>query len=945
MASNNSNILMDERQEPSAGDEVDWPLGSQRIHISLVVLRLCTFVLDELMSCYSVFPFVSPVPATAFLYHAEIKQAMDFSTLQQNLYHEKYKTYGEFEQDLQLIWLNAKRFHNSFAVIYRLAVNLEERYEFLCARLRGDEGIPKPIPDPVTVPAPEETRLDSSLYNEAIYTNESVLYFLQLVLPTEKTNKAIRGFSKVRGLYDQLNEPFLRVVESMRNGELLQHRPLPRLYIGKNRTLLAEARNNPHGIVAIMMNVKTQPYPHSSRRDLCHLTADIVLAQPIGECQEFDTTGTDATLPTDYLPKASIKLKVIKVQMGVQAIITESMERLYFRRAYTTHRLSTYMWVDVKKFRDLEIAKLFVKAVVHCQQDLEEESRYTASNQPTIPGKRPAPHAAVAKKRSKHQTPSAATSTTPAIKSATSTTTTTTTMTSKTNETLLPSPQAEEVSADRNSNLPLARGNTVVATPASSSDDKKGGIISFTRYLGPDDNVTSQITSDNGKSRDYYLRKSKELWEKVFSYCKEKHVPLINVKKYLSNTSAFPNAEGYFKHVYYVHGNNDVVVQTFRRMTITQRATELVSLLALHNQPSMGQIIEVLQEDGGEIIGLTMKRYQKTLKQYTHKHTHHRLTAHQKMDLIRQMLVCMKCIHELGIAHRDLSEVNFMVDESKTDVLEDGSVKAKLYLIDFGKALLTKPDDMRRWWVDRPKVEGEYEGEVLPENEEDLETWCKNLPWVKAKPDHGYRHYRSIQTLPRGRTDHDILPWLIHPIAEDIYSIGTLIWKIFSETEPWYGILDTDLKGLRETVKNDFSIEKTLEREVVGKLSRELLRQCLRTSPEDRKSAAEILGWLDHPDVYEGLVKEWTENAPVGRTKRHAKAVYKFEEEQSKEQRQRRPTNSSSKKGLTRDIRGRARQSREENEHLPDEESKNSDEAPDEQDNQQRRTPRIILIP
>ena len=139
MASIN-NTPADERQEAGGSDEVDWPLGSQRIRISLVVLRLCTFILDELLSCYSVFPFVSPVPAAALLYHAEIKQPMDFTTLQRNLYHEKYKTYGEFEQDLQLIWNNAKRFHNSFAVIYRLAVNLEDRYEFICSRLRGDEG-------------------------------------------------------------------------------------------------------------------------------------------------------------------------------------------------------------------------------------------------------------------------------------------------------------------------------------------------------------------------------------------------------------------------------------------------------------------------------------------------------------------------------------------------------------------------------------------------------------------------------------------------------------------------------------------------------------------------------------------------------------------------------------------------------------------------------------
>ena len=395
----------------------------------------------------------------------------------------------------------------------------------------------------------------------------SVLYFLQLVLPTEKTNKAIRGFSKVRGLYDQLNEPFLRVVESMKNGELLEHRPLPRLYIGKNRTLLAEARSNSHGIVAIMMNVKTQPYNHSIRRDLCHLTADIVLAQPIGECQEFDTTGTDATLPTDYLPKASIKLKVIKVQQGVQTIATGTMERLYFRRAYTTHRLSTYMWVDVKKFRDLEIAKLFVKAIVHCQQDLEEESRYTASNQPAIPGKRPAPYAAAAKKRSKHY-PNTTSAAPASSTSTTNNNTPTTTISSAANSsTLSRSPQPHEAinmtvtDADSVPSL-SSLGNIGVTTAATNGNGKKisivlpsscatssnarqekddrvvqnngdsnyksSGFISFTRYLGPEDNTINQIVDNDGKSRDYYLRKSKELWEKVFS-CKSIYLNIFHI--------------------------------------------------------------------------------------------------------------------------------------------------------------------------------------------------------------------------------------------------------------------------------------------------------------------------------------------------------------------------------------------------------------------------------
>ncbi|KAI9321032.1 hypothetical protein BX666DRAFT_1913793 [Dichotomocladium elegans] len=919
--SNSNNLPVSRPQEAYIADEVDWPLGSQRIHITLVVLRLCTFVLDELLSCYSVYPFISPVPAAAVLYHAEIDHPMDFSTLESNLYREKYKTFCDFEQDLELIWRNAKQFHNPVATIYKLAVNLEEKFSGLLLRIRR-EGNPMPIPDPSVVPVPEETDFSQAIFNEAHYTTESVLYFLQIVLPSEKGSKAIRGFSKVRTLYDQLNEPFLRVIEAMKQGGPTSYRPLPRLYIGKNRTLLAEAQRVPHATVAILMNVQVVPYKHDKRNDLFHVSADVALVRPIGECHEFDATGVDTSLSTDFLPKAYIKVKVVRVVTGVQAIITDAMEKLFFRRAYTTHRLSRYHLPDLKKVRDTEIAKLFSQAIIDGQTGLlPADSYYTTSaaamdtassdlgsftSNPAIkrnatsipatattatsdaallnPKKRDSPQVASdtlvneqnnGVKRSKH----------------------THSPDSGLNSMRIPSLLRDGSSKETHTNLTSTYNHKTTDSPMAIDNDK----IAYTKYLGPDDETARELQNENDGRREYYLEKSRELWQNVFTFCKQRNVPVVHVNKYLSNTSSFPNAEGFFKHVYYVHNNSDIVVQTFRRMTITQRATELVSLLTLQGKSNMGQIVEVLQEDGGEIIGLAMKRYQKTLKQYTHKHTHHRLTAYQKMDLIKQMLRCMKLIHEVGIAHRDLSEVNFMVDEKPGETLPDGSAHAHVYLIDFGKAIFTHADDLRRWWVDKPKVQGEYEGEVLPESKAELEEWCMHMPWIKSKPDHGYRHYRSIQTLPRARADNDVLPYLINPIAEDMYSIGTLIWKIFSETEPWHGILDTDLKGLRDTVKSDYAIDNTLEREVSGELSRRLLRSCLRVNPDDRLSAAEILEWLDRPEIYQGLIAEWTEFAPVSRTKRHAKAAYRFEEEQSREQRLRK----SSGAGRSRKRRSR----------------------------------------
>lgn len=80
------------------------------------------------------------MPAAAVLYHAKIQHPMDFSTLEHNLYNNKYKTLEDFEQDLSLIWRNAKAFHEPVAFIYKLAVHLEERYAAILARIKGLEG-------------------------------------------------------------------------------------------------------------------------------------------------------------------------------------------------------------------------------------------------------------------------------------------------------------------------------------------------------------------------------------------------------------------------------------------------------------------------------------------------------------------------------------------------------------------------------------------------------------------------------------------------------------------------------------------------------------------------------------------------------------------------------------------------------------------------------------
>ncbi|RUS12565.1 hypothetical protein BC937DRAFT_87511, partial [Endogone sp. FLAS-F59071] len=220
------------------------------------------------------------------------------------------------------------------------------------------------------------------------------------------------------------------------------------------------------------------------------------------------------------------------------------------------------------------------------------------------------------------------------------------------------------------------------------------------------------------------------------------------------------------------------------------------------------------------------------------------------------MLSALNGIHSRGLAHRDLSEVNMMVNESDDFRLQDGSRAPMLYMIDFGKATFCAEEDVRKWWV----YNGDESGEdnANPQTKEELDETCRNLPWVKGTPDHGYKMYRSIQTLPKSRSDIGLLPYLIHPQAEDVYSLGVIIWKTFAETEPWQGILDTDLKSLRHQIQDDYRIQRVLDREIRGDFSRQLLSMCLKARPQDRRTAAEVLAWIETPEVKGALIREWS---------------------------------------------------------------------------------------
>ncbi|CAJ0633431.1 4048_t:CDS:10 [Entrophospora sp. SA101] len=309
--------------------------------------------------------------------------------------------------------------------------------------------------------------------------------------------------------------------------------------------------------------------------------------------------------------------------------------------------------------------------------------------------------------------------------------------------------------------------------------------------------------------------KSQTLWEKLVAEAANCNVPIESFN--VPDKDIIKIKEGFFKKVYKLKNDKTFVIQSFKdtsNQTLEARLKEVICYLKTFEAPNTGQIRSIYKDPDNDEIEHVFDTYKK-------------ITGNQKYKMIHDLVVGMGEIHNSGFAHRDLSEVNLMFTENDD-----------LVVIDFGKAEFTSKDDVKKWAV----------REVSKER-------LKLLPKIRATPDHGYKLYRSFATLPRSKSDKSELPNPIDPTKEDIFSIGVLIWRIFSCKIPWGGILDTELKELRKIVSSDKIIKFHVEKHVIGDKSRELLYKALKAKPEDRCNIYELLSYLE--ENKDELIEEW----------------------------------------------------------------------------------------
>ncbi|KAI9349978.1 hypothetical protein BD770DRAFT_461748 [Pilaira anomala] len=166
-----------------------------------------------------------------------------------------------------------------------------------------------------------------------------------------------------------------------------------------------------------------------------------------------------------------------------------------------------------------------------------------------------------------------------------------------------------------------------------------------------------------------------------------------------------------------------------------------------------------------------------TLDTYLQLHLRRHLSPQKRMHLIIQMIQYIQESHQWSIAHRDLSTLNYMID------LENKDDEPRLYLIDFGKAVFYDLQASMEWWV-ATEDDRLRELDLRPQTKEELDEWCEKLPEFPARLNHGYLRSRSIQTLPCSNKHTDLLPYLINPAAEDIYSLRIIIWETIQGIVP-----------------------------------------------------------------------------------------------------------------------------------------------------------------
>ncbi|KAF9100506.1 Receptor-interacting serine/threonine-protein kinase 1 [Mortierella sp. AM989] len=846
----------------------------------LEIMRVGHNILAKLFCNTFCKSFINKVPLSVTNYYQLIKKPMDMTTLEQRLWktlelagtssgasielvkaaklmakdvNEGFANLKEFERELRRIPQNATLFNSPTHVIYKEA----QAFQTSCTALleecwQGKLDFNTPLAQESYTP-------------ELISLSEPAPLYLFRAHTLREMERKMTDISV--DLYSSFHQPIFDISNELVGQLSPEHPRFVRMYINKNRSILAKSRDERFARIAILSDVhmgkpynvsspavgnpaspKTSPGPRGrvgggagGSVSMVRMTAKVLIGKPIGERHDMVTVG-DLDCPNAWITVACVRALDLDIEVPLK---------------FDKGILSKMRHEVVPYSSDSKIGPEHQRAFADALGLTLSASGKAVYG---MTGLRSAIPISV-------QTPEPAKPVTPAQPKSLGLGITTIPASSLASDHQKSSANGfKNAWVDLHDQGPNGRYLVKFRIPIAMSGSATGAESSHplaasapTTPQPPRTNLlSSQIppsptslaaereslsAPDRIMMDEQITKRGQDMLQDLKVVAKQKNVPYARWSD-IEPTLTPDIAQGLFKQIYHVKGEEDLVIQKFKEMdaeSFDQRVREVACLLKLRDMKGVGQIQSIIDDEADHLVGLSMTKYPYTLKQYATNARQHP-TPLQKLHLIRDMVSAMCDIHQAGLAHRDLSEVNIMVDIDNDDLLEDQSHRPHIKVIDFGKSVFVDRDEVKRWSVKS----------VIPEEELSM------LPMVVLPPDHGYKLYRSILTLPRSKHDHiPLAP--VDPRSEDVYSLGVLIWRTFSGKSPWNGAIEDDLKKIRYLVESDEQISFQLEREIKGQVSRELLLHCLTAKAETRWTTQRLKNWLLQPDVADGLLKEFEE--------------------------------------------------------------------------------------
>ncbi|KAI1314932.1 MAP kinase-interacting serine/threonine-protein kinase 1 [Mortierella claussenii] len=846
---------------------------------AIELVRLGTTVLDRLLSNPDCHNFVSKIPPSATSYHAVIKKPMDLTTIEHKLWrsvlmsqnaldnvstsdmvaamsynmaHEGYAAYSDFERDLGRIYQNAAYFNSAQHPVHKDAKSYRVLYLNLLDRIHRHVLVPPP-----QVPQEQYTPSLISL------SEPGPLYLFR----AHQVREMERKMTDVSvDIFAAFHRPLLDVMygSSMLSPETPK---FARLYINKNRSLLYNCRDEKNAKIAILSDLQigkpfteaVQTSPGGTMKPgtkMVNIRARAMIAKPIGDRHDITTVG-DLDCPSTWIMVACVR--ALDLDTNVPAKFEKgTLSKL----RHEIFALTASAKLD-PEYENAFLAALGLQGYASSPEPAvaTQPSRALATAPSALIGTSPSLSATSAPPSALTGTAASSVSTlsiqqdqSPAMEPATKARKLNPEEINHPATSAVRSASGRQVSTTTMASEPFQGAPTMTWTPASTSSVSSLSPLALSTSPSGSRLTSISMPMDEGFSagpiaidmdrpsgmRPLTAREQQMLRElKIVS--RQKNVPYLNWNA-IEPTLTVDSAQGLFKRIYHVQGNDSLVVQNFKEMdaeSFEQRVREVACLLKLRGMEGVGQIQSIIDDEKEHLVGLSMTKYAYTLKAYATNARRHP-SPRQKLCLIQDMVAAISVIHNAGLAHRDLSEVNIMVDEDTVHLLEDKTPRPLVRVIDFGKSVFVEPEEVKRWSMK----------DVVPDDELAL------LPLVVLPPDHGYKLYRSILTLPRTKFDHTLLP-PVDPRLEDVYSLGVLIWRTFSGKSPWNGAIEDDIKTIRYLVNSDEQIKFQLEREITGKMSRELLLKCLTAEASTRWTAQDLNEWLKQPEVLRELLSEF----------------------------------------------------------------------------------------